>query len=97
MRGTMLRDPPATIEAMQSVWAAKVFGDRVDPRIRLQRIFGGEVTAGSPPAPALEWARPLVAEGTGDGDVVRAVAMLRRAEPRLTLRAATYLASHAVR
>lgn len=82
---------------MQGVWAAKVFGDRVDPRIRLQRIFGGEVTAGSPPEPALDWARPIVAEVAADQAVTRAVAKLRRAERRLTLRAATYLASHALR
>lgn len=82
---------------MQSVWAAKVFGDRVDPRIRLQRIFGGEVTAGSPPQPALDWARPIVAEVAADQAVTRTVAKLRRAERRLTLRAATYLASHALR
>ena len=82
---------------MQSVWAAKVFGDRVDPRIRLQRIFGGEVTAGSPPAPAVEWARPLLADLTDDDAEVRAIAMLRGAEPRLTLRAASYLAAHARR
>lgn len=82
---------------MQSVWAAKFFGDRVDPRIRLQRIFGGAVTGGAPPAPALDWAQALLVDVSGDGAEVRAVARLRQAEPRLTLRAASYLAAHALR
>lgn len=83
---------------MQSTWAAKIFGDREDPRRRLQVIFGGEVpTGGQPPEPALVWARDVVpADVTERGDVVAVTKHLREAEPRLTLRAATFLATHVI-
>ncbi len=81
---------------MQSTWAAKIFGDREDPRKRLQVLFGGEVpAAGQPPAPALTWARSVVpADVAAAHDTVAATAYLRKAEPRLTLRAAGFLAHH---
>ena len=84
---------------MQSEWAAKVFGDREDPRKRLQSLFGGKVPpSGQPPEPALVWARDILAatRQTDDPEVVRVVDELRRAEPRLTLKAATFLAEHVV-
>jgi hypothetical protein len=84
---------------MQSEWAAKVFGDREDPRRRLQAIFGGEVpTSAQPPAAALTWARDILARTsqTADRDVALVVGELRQAEPRLTLKAATFLAEHLV-
>ncbi|SIT85938.1 hypothetical protein SAMN05880545_2424 [Microbacterium sp. RU33B] len=81
---------------MQSTWAAKIFGDREDPRRRLQVLFGGEIPAGGqPPAPALTWALSVVpADIATDKDTVAATKHLRAAEPRLTLRAATFLAHH---
>lgn len=81
---------------MQSTWAAKIFGDREDPRRRLQILFGGEIPAGGqPPAPALTWARGVVpVDVAATKDTVAATAYLRDAEPRLTLRAATFLAHH---
>ncbi|MDW4571634.1 hypothetical protein R8Z57_02460 [Microbacterium sp. M3] len=83
---------------MQSEWAAKIFGDRVDPRKRLQAVFGGTVpSSGQPPETALSWARGVLAGApSAAGDVVGATRELRRAEPRLTLKAATFLARHAV-
>lgn len=46
---------------MPSEWAAKIFGDKEDPRVRLQSVFGGEVPeSGQPPRAALEWAGGLV-------------------------------------
>lgn len=84
---------------MQSTWMAKLFGDREDPRRRLQLIFGGTSPGGGqPPRAALEWAEKTVAMSGSDAspDVVRVVRDLRAAEPRLTLRAATFLAEHVV-
>lgn len=85
---------------MQSTWAAKVMGDREDPRKRLQSLFGGGLpTGGQPPEPSLVWARKVLADAHGGAtlDAVAATAYLRRAEPRLTLRAATFLAAHSTR
>ncbi|TFD52953.1 hypothetical protein E3T55_05965 [Cryobacterium frigoriphilum] len=78
---------------MQSKFLAKIFGDRVDPRLRLEKIFGEKSTAAGPPPSARAWAvatlelagiDPAVAE-------VRAIKCLLDAEPRLTLRPAGYL------
>lgn len=83
---------------MQSVWAAKIFGDREDPRKRLEAVFGGPLPeGGQPPRTALAWARNVLA-GVGEdaNDLVAATKHLRQAEPQLTLRAATFLATHAV-
>ena len=84
---------------MQSEWATKVSGDREDPRKRLKSLFGGEVPqSGQPPQPALTWARDILASTrqAKDLEVVGVVSVLRRAEPRLTLKAATFLAEHVV-
>lgn len=79
---------------MQSARAAKIFGDREDPRARLVDLFGGTVPeGGQPPEPALRWAAAVSSPDHGEVAVVRD---LRRAEPRLTLRAATFLARHLV-
>ncbi len=80
---------------MQSERAAKILGDEEDPRARLVELFGGEMpAAGQPPEPALSWARTV---SSGERDEVVVVRDLRRAEPRLTLRAATFLARHLAR
>lgn len=84
---------------MQSTLAAKLFGDREDPRKRLQSLFGGDLSAaGQPPEPALVWARSMLRGTQADSprDVVIATSQLREAEPRLTLKAATFLATHAI-
>lgn len=83
---------------MQSTWAAKIVGDREDPRRRLQVLFGGAVPiSGQPPTPALIWARGILPlQDEPALDMVAAIKYLRDAEPRLTLRAATFLASHAM-
>ena len=80
---------------MQSSLSARIFGDREDPRARLQALFGGTVPkGGKPPEAALHWARSVL---TAPTDTVTAVRQLRRAEPLLTLKAATFLAEHANR
>jgi hypothetical protein len=84
---------------MQATWSAKIFGDREDPRKRLQALFGGEMPAGGqPPRASLDWAVAELqrTEMSAGRDVVAATRYLRRAEPRLTLRAATFLATHAI-
>ena len=80
---------------MQSERAAKTFGDREDPRHRLVELFGGQVPeGGQPPEPAMRWAAAVSTPEHGEVAVVRD---LRRAEPRLTLMAATFLARHLAR
>ncbi len=80
---------------MQSILSATIFGDREDPRVRLQALFGGDLPkAGQPPIAALHWGRNVVGDTT---DLVIATRMLRKAEPQLTLKAAVFLAKHATR
>ncbi|MCC2321149.1 hypothetical protein [Cellulomonas xiejunii] len=85
---------------MPSTWRARLFGDRQDPRRRLHALFGGpEPAAGQPPVRATEWARGVL-DGRGSGrplDTTTVTRQLREAEPRLTLRAATFLAEHVTR
>lgn len=79
----------------QTIRAAKMFGDKADPRERLVALFGGEVPkGGQPPAPALAWARSVLGDNPA-GTEAAAIATLRRAEPELTLKAAAFLATHA--
>ena len=71
---------------MQTELSAKIFGDKEDPRTRLESIFGAH------PA-AREWAiGALTLAGVETSDTVLVIKQLRTAEPRLTLKAATYLA-----
>lgn len=75
---------------------AKLFGDAEDPRERLRDIFGGDLPqSGQPPYPALMWAEEVRAQ-TPDSrsDSMKLTRALRQAEPRLTLRSATFLAQH---
>lgn len=76
-----------------------ILGDREDPRARLHAVFGGPAaTGGQPPTAALAWAERTLAEGdpAQRAEAVAATRVLRRAEPRLTLRSAAFLAEHAV-
>lgn len=82
---------------MQSIWAAKIFGDKEDPRVRLQALFGGALpTAGQPPEPALAWAHEVLRRtaDAGESNVVTDIRALRQADSHLTLKAATFLAHH---
>ncbi len=85
---------------MRSVLLAAILGDKDDPRERLAALFGGAVPpSGQPPESAMRWAlevlgRPDSRTRTG---VVASTRLLRAAEPRLTLRAAQFLATHAER
>ncbi|PPF62740.1 hypothetical protein C5E16_15900 [Clavibacter michiganensis] len=84
---------------MQSTWAAALFGDREDPRVRLHALHGGPpATAGQPPAAALDWAERILAEADPGrrADALTATRLLRRADRRLGLRPAVFLAEHAV-
>lgn len=81
---------------MRSAWVAKVFGDKEDPRVQLQSLFGGEVPAsGQPPKAALEWAG-IVLEGVPAErrDSLNLTRALRQKQPRLTLKSAIFLADH---
>ena len=82
---------------MQIGLLAFIFGDREDPRQRLAAIFGGEApSSGQPPEAALRWARRVLASSAPSRpDKVAAIRRLRAEEPRLTLRAASFLAAHA--
>lgn len=80
---------------MPSELAAKVFGDKENPRLRLKGIFGGSPNLVGPPPVAREWAKKLLDEAGVDpaGHSVLAIRCLRTAQPRLTLKAAAYLAN----
>lgn len=85
---------------MQGTRAAKIFGDREDPRERLQSLFGGDLpSGGQPPEPSLVWAQSVLRDAQIDAahDVVTATKHLREADSRLTLKAATFLATHTIR
>ena len=85
---------------MQSIWSAKIFGDRADPRARLHALFGGARPAGGqPPEAALAWANetPARAGGGARADVGKATRALRSAAPRLPPRGATFLSEPATR
>lgn len=82
---------------MQSELAAKIFGDKEDPRRRLESIFGGPSDLSGPPPTAREWAKNVLHEAGVDpeGSHTSAVKCLRAAQPRLTLKAAAYLSNDA--
>ncbi len=82
---------------MQSERAAKIFGDKEDPRRRLADVFGGPVVVAGIPATARDWALTVLREaGVDPAEHLAAVRRVREAEPRLTLKAATYLVHHLV-
>jgi len=83
---------------MQSELSAMVFGDREDPRRRLEEMFGGEAEDSGPPPAARAWAlRVLERAGVDAAEQPRAVRALRQAQPRLMLAAAVFLAQDAAR
>ena len=64
-----------------------LIGDHDDPAKELTALFGDEKSA-------MTWARGILdATGIPPAEQVSAIAELRRAEPRLSLKPATYLAS----
>ncbi len=68
-----------------------LFGDNRDPRVELGEIFGvGVPQSGNIQPEALAWARTIV-DPTNSNEV-QAIRDLRRTEPRLGLKSATYLA-----
>ena len=82
---------------MQSEFSAKIFGDKEDPRRRWESIFGALSTSAGPPPAAREWARKILdAAGLDPAESpIEAIKCLRIAQPRLTPRAANYLANDA--
>lgn len=82
---------------MQSELSAIIFGDREDPRRRLESIFGGRSTSTGPPPAAREWAKNVLdAAGLDPAkSPIEAIKCLRRAHPRLKLGPAKYLAHDA--
>ena len=82
---------------MQSELAAKIFGDREDPHVRLQRIFDDfSTTMGAPPA-ARAWTAEVLDKRSIDPrtDPDAAVHALRQAYPRLTSKVARYIVDDA--
>ena len=82
---------------MQSELIAKIFGDKEDPRLRLENIFGGPSDLLGPSPAAREWAKSVLhIAGIDPADAhTSAVKCLRVAQPCLTLKAAAYLSNHA--
>ncbi|AZZ56759.1 hypothetical protein [Rathayibacter iranicus] len=72
-----------------------LLGDHADPAEELMAIFGGEAaTAAAAVASAVEWGRRLLAQrGIEPQMQVAAIRAFRQAEPRLSLKPATYLAT----
>lgn len=69
--------------------ARLAFGDHRDPREELDQLFTDES--------ATDWARGVLDRADIPTDsTVRAIAELRKAEPRLGLKSATYLATSLV-
>lgn len=69
-----------------------VFGDDADPRIELRELFSQE--GADPLIAARDWALEVLSQaGVEPGDQLRAIKALRAAEPRLSLKPATYLAA----
>lgn len=77
---------------MQSSHNAKVFGDKEDPRRRIQETFGASA---EPQKTALTWAADTLRKAGLDSQSseVAAIACLRKSEPKLTLTTAAYLVS----
>ncbi len=67
-----------------------IFGDHDNPKQELRALFGGE-------EPALSWAREVLnSVAIHPAQELEALAALRRAEPRLSLRPARYLVEQLV-
>jgi len=82
---------------MQSEFAAKIFGDRENPHVRLQKMFDDySTTMGAPPS-AREWTAQVLKKRGVDPrtDPDKAVTALRKAYPKLTAKAARYLVDDA--
>jgi hypothetical protein len=78
---------------MQPEWVAKIVGDWEDPRRRLETLFGEPPASSGPQPAARRWASDVLHQGNIDPDRQQAAAirLLRKNEPRLTLKTATYL------
>ncbi len=82
---------------MQSEFAAKIFGDKEDPHVRLQRMFDDfSTTMGAPPA-ARAWTAEVLEKRGIDArtDPEAAVQALRQTYPRLTGKVARFLVDDA--
>src|SRR5262249_49052393 len=81
-------------EAMQPKWSNVLLGDQEDPRRRLEELFGEPTTSGLPQQVARQWAVDVLERGGVDPrrQQILAIRLLRKAEPRLTLKTAVYLA-----
>lgn len=82
---------------MQSEFAAKIFGDREDPHVRLQQLFNDySTTMGAPPS-ARTWTAEVLKKRKIDPrtDPEQAVAALRQAYPKLNAKVARYLVDDA--
>ena len=82
---------------MQSELAAKIFGDREGPSVRLQKLFDDRSTTMGAPPSAREWAAKVLRERRIDPktDPEDAVVAVRQAYPRLTTKVARYLVEDA--
>lgn len=89
---------------MQSTRIAKIFGDKEDPRRRLATLFEGTPSSATPQLASRQWATAVLDDAGIDphtvksrsGTKLEAIAALRKAEPRLTLKTARYLVDHLV-
>ena len=82
---------------MQSEFAAKIFGDREDPHVRLQQLFDDfSTTMGAPPS-ARTWTAEVLKKRKIDPrtDPEQAVTALRQAYPKLNAKVARYLVDDA--
>jgi hypothetical protein len=74
--------------------ARLAFGDHRDPRAELDAIFSSPGSSDGLQRGAA-WAEGVLGEaGIPTGNTMQAIAALRRAEPRLGLKSATFLAEH---
>jgi hypothetical protein len=83
---------------MQSVWSAKIFGDKEDPRLRTAEIFGSGDGLDDGQAAAAQWVvETLTSKGIDPKAELAAIAAPRREKPELTLRTAAYLVKRAIK
>ena len=82
---------------MRSVWMTKMFGDEVDPPVRLQELFGGRLSSsGQPPklAPLCTREAPQCAGYEACGNASVTIRCLREADRKSTSRSATVPVCH---